>query len=950
MRKGLAILLTIALLLSTLLVPAGAADEEHLDCEICECEESQDTDAEPTLTDAPDQGEAEEDSGDAADEDAPANDAPEEEVQPESETPEEEETPAYEPLEISVISIEESPDGEVAETETTLSLDGAISYRNDIDPENYATVAVTGTKLYTEVKAMYEGTLAVRARHPKNLYSDTPPVLDAVLVEYCMTRAVENAVDAGHGIIGTDALHCSDENMASGQTDGAEACLDWEASSGHLSQMLDGTTLYPDGHREYTYSMAAVAMGVGAFRTPRGYTYYIEVFVRGHDISNGDWTITPADPDSYTTNVSGTFIFDALKSCINDGRITPVIDDVPGDYSDGKLGLGKDVNIRINYDAAATSTHGRILHDAMAASGLNYSSTNPAVATVDTNGKVHGVSAGKATIRCWYPGNEDDCVWTIDVEVSSEACIHAYSENSIIKGTPAGCFTDGLTDGYKCLYCKKVLVAQETIPAYGEHNYEITTWNATCTEPKKIQYYCLRCDECHTDEIGEPLGHDFKLTKTLIEPTCGEGLGTFTCSRCHNEHNETLAPVIAEHTWVLTKTLQEQSCTRDGKYEYTCSVCGGTKTETRKATGHDLEHHARVEKTCTEDGNIEYWYCKNCKKYFTDKNGKNETTQAGTVLKATGHTVVTDKAVAATCTKDGKTAGSHCSKCSTVLVAQEVIPATGHSYDTETISVRPTCTTEGKKKISCSKCGDYYFEKLEPTGHEWDEGRQTQKATCYRQGKMLHTCASCGSTYTEYLPMTDHTPVTNPAVEATCTKSGLTEGSHCSVCSAVLVAQEEIKAKGHIVVTDPAVAATCHSTGLTEGSHCSRCNTVLVAQKELKKTSHQYDSGTIITYPTIKSEGIKRYRCTNDGCDDYYDEKLPKLTKSLRGDANMDGVISIIDAMLVLNIIVGTDLPFDLLAADLNNSGAVDIADAMILGNHLSGLDMSKYRIGEPVT
>ena len=44
------------------------------------------------------------------------------------------------------------------------------------------------------------------------------------------------------------------------------------------------------------------------------------------------------------------------------------------------------------------------------------------------------------------------------------------------------------------------------------------------------------------------------------------------------------------------------------------------------------------------------------------------------------HNIVTDAAVAATCTSNGKTAGSHCSKCYEVFTAQEIIPATGHNY------------------------------------------------------------------------------------------------------------------------------------------------------------------------------------------------------------------------------------------------------------------------------
>ena len=105
-------------------------------------------------------------------------------------------------------------------------------------------------------------------------------------------------------------------------------------------------------------------------------------------------------------------------------------------------------------------------------------------------------------------------------------------------------------------------------------------------------------------------------------------------------------------------------------------------------------------------------------------------------------------------------------------------------------------------------------------------------------------CTVCGESYGD---LAAHTEAVDVAVDATCEGTGLTEGKHCSVCNAVLVAQETVAALGHNIVADEAVAATCTATGLTAGEHCTRCDDATVTQTVVDALGHNFSKGTCST-------------------------------------------------------------------------------------------------------
>ena len=287
------------------------------------------------------------------------------------------------------------------------------------------------------------------------------------------------------------------------------------------------------------------------------------------------------------------------------------------------------------------------------------------------------------------------------------------------------------------------------------------------------------------------------------------------------------------HEVTEIRNAKAATCTEDGYTGDTvCSVCGTEikKGEVIPATGHTEVIDAAKAPTCTETGLTEGKHCSVC----------NEILVAQEVIPATGHKAETVSGKAATCTEAGLTDGEKCSVCHAVIVEQKEIPATGHKA--ETVSGKAaTCTkaglTDGEK---CSVCHAVIVEQKEipALGHSWGEWTVTTPASCTATGEKTRTCDRCAATEKRELAKTGHTEVVDPAVGATCTEPGKTEGKHCSVCNAVIKAQEVIPAKGHTEVIDTAVAPTCTEPGKTEGKHCSVCNTVLVAQEVIPAKGH----------------------------------------------------------------------------------------------------------------
>ena len=142
-----------------------------------------------------------------------------------------------------------------------------------------------------------------------------------------------------------------------------------------------------------------------------------------------------------------------------------------------------------------------------------------------------------------------------------------------------------------------------------------------------------------------------------------------------------------------TYTTEKTTMDMNG-YQYRCVVKNNVNEVTSNAAILTVKHNlVKVEAkapTCTEPGNIEYWYCKGCDKYFSDAEGKSEINLAQTVINATGHKLTKTEAKEPTCTEAGNKEYWTCESCGSLFrdevgsaeikLEDVVIPATGHHY------------------------------------------------------------------------------------------------------------------------------------------------------------------------------------------------------------------------------------------------------------------------------
>lgn len=219
---------------------------------------------------------------------------------------------------------------------------------------------------------------------------------------------------------------------------------------------------------------------------------------------------------------------------------------------------------------------------------------------------------------------------------------------------------------------------------------------------------------------------------------------------------------------------KDATCEKDGYTgDKVCKDCRATVEQGQiiKKGAHIWSSETVIKAaTCNQTG-ISQKVCSVCKKSIE------------TEIEKTAHSkFYTKSGRPVTCTTDGETDTVYCGVCNTKIEVGQQILALGHKEikgGTESVHSK------------CSECG-----LTLSTAHKYTKTTLVNP-TCSVKGKWKFTC-DCGYSYEEEdTKQPEHTIVNLSAVPATCTKTGLTEGSYCSVCDMVFSEQKEIPAKGH---------------------------------------------------------------------------------------------------------------------------------------------------------
>lgn len=374
---------------------------------------------------------------------------------------------------------------------------------------------------------------------------------------------------------------------------------------------------------------------------------------------------------------------------------------------------------------------------------------------------------------------------------------------------------------------------------------------------KDIKYLWIDATEIGND--GKLSLKDIAKIMTLLPLPEGE---TYTINNVTEAHNGKKFKCIA---YCGELSL---SGSKDLAYKIsdaaTLTVTGGTVDPDPSACKHEnLDHQPNTDGTC--DPHIEYWYCPDCNSYFTDAACTKQTTKAkldnGLTKDKTKHTDLKHfPSKAATCTEKGNIEYWYCSGCEkyysdaagTVKTTLAKVSTSKNDHDYYWVADE----VAGVHYQKCRVCGT-------TTGTSSHSGGT---ASCKAQAK----CAKCGASYGELDPNTHVNFELRNEVKATETTQGYTGDKYCKDCGAFIEKGSYYSAQCAGGCKDielvKGTPKTCTEDGTIDYYRCKKCGnmykderaSILITKDDLvdKCTGHDLHPGTNLV-GSISQDNLK---------------------------------------------------------------------------------------------
>ncbi len=346
------------------------------------------------------------------------------------------------------------------------------------------------------------------------------------------------------------------------------------------------------------------------------------------------------------------------------------------------------------------------------------------------------------------------------------------------------------------------------------------------------------------------LGHDWQDWNIVSDPTCTEpGSKTRTCNR-NASHVETQAIPALGHTWGDWTVLIPPTETREGKEMRTC-LTNPSHTQTRSIARIGHKHYLtkvdKIDPTCTEDGQREYWICEKgnypCSHIFSNSAGVEELNADDLIVPALGHDWQ----------EPTYTWNADNTRCTAVRVCNNN-PAEIERETVETnsnVEKEPTCTEVGKTTFTAHFDNPAFIDQIKIA----ITAEHGHKAGGFAKENIVEpTCVNAGS----------HDEVTL-----------------CTICSERLDIRPIVDAPlGHDWTDWEKVQDESGDTLTVEKRSCKRVGCTAEERREISTPlGHEHDWGdwVVAVEPTCTTEGERKAACKIPGCSVTKTESIPSI-------------------------------------------------------------------------